>query len=59
MTDEEMARFELLNRAYIDARYKPDYSITREDLEYLASRVTELKALTESSCREKMASWGG
>ncbi len=56
MTDEEMARFELLNRAYIDARYKPDYSITREDLEYLASRVTELKALTESSCREKMAS---
>ena len=59
MTDEEMARFELLNRAYIDARYKPDYSITREDLEYLASRVAELKALTESSCREKMAGWGG
>ncbi|MHC4250244.1 MAG: HEPN domain-containing protein [Planctomycetota bacterium] len=54
--DEEKARSELLNKAYVDARYDPDYSISREDLEYLGERVRELRSLTESACRRKIAS---
>jgi HEPN domain-containing protein/predicted nucleotidyltransferase len=55
-TDEERARFELLNHAYIDARYDPEYSISRENLECLGERVRELRSLTESACRRRIAS---
>ncbi len=57
-TPEEEKRFDLLKRAYVDARYDPDYAITREDLEYLAGRVGELRALVEDSCRKKIESLG-
>ena len=58
-TDEEKRRFELLKRAYIDARYKMDeYEITKEELSYLAERVTELRSLTETTCRAKIREIG-
>ncbi len=53
-TDEEKARFDLLKRAYVDARYSKTYTITREDLEYLAARVAELRTMTEAACRKKI-----
>jgi len=53
-TNEEKARFDLLKRAYVDARYSKTYAITREELEYLAARVGELRALTETACRKKI-----
>ena len=53
-TDEEEKRFDLLKRAYVDARYSKTYTITREDLEYLAARVGELRAMTEAACRKKI-----
>jgi len=53
-TDEEKARFELLKRAYVDARYSKTYAITHEELEYLAARVGELRAMTEAACRKKI-----
>jgi len=53
-TEEERARFDLLKRAYVDARYSKTYAIAREDLEYLAARVGELRALTEAACRKKI-----
>lgn len=54
-TDEEKHRFELLKRAYIDARYKMDeYQITKGELDYLAERVKELKELTEKICGERI-----
>ncbi|TRX56044.1 HEPN domain-containing protein, partial [Fulvivirga sp. M361] len=47
-TDEEKRLFELLRRAYVDARYKMDeYSISKEELNYLAEKVEQLKGLTE------------
>ena len=57
--DEQMEeeRFKRLRKAYVDARYKKDYKITREDLEYLGARVRELKSLTESACRRKIESF--
>ncbi|UOB16457.1 HEPN domain-containing protein [Abyssalbus ytuae] len=57
-TKEERDRFDLLKRAYIDARYRMKiYNITREELEYLGERVTLLKKLTEEVCREKISSF--
>lgn len=58
-TDEEIRLFELLKKAYIDARYKmKEYEITKVELEYLAERVTLLKNLTEQICAEKIKTIG-
>lgn len=56
-TVPERQRFALLKKAYVDARYKADYQIGKEDLEYLAERVQMLRDLTEKSCKEKIASF--
>jgi len=53
-TDEEKECFKLLNRAYVDARYKKTYAITKEQLEYLAGRIEKLQSLTEKICKEKI-----
>ena len=42
-TAEEQARFELLSKAYVDARYKPSFTITAAELEYLATPVQYLQ----------------
>jgi len=56
-TDEERECFKLLNRAYVDARYKKTYAITKEQLEYLAGRIEKLQSLTEKICKEKIESF--
>lgn len=58
-TGEEKHLFELLRRAYIDARYKMDeYSIEKQELEYLAEKVNVLKELTEEICKGKIGEIG-
>ena len=49
--------FTLLKKAYIDARYKKDYKITKKQLEYLAERVKLLQRLTKKICKEKIDSF--
>jgi len=56
-TEEEKKRFKLLRKAYVDARYKPSYKITQQELEWLAERVKNLQQLTEILCQEKIASF--
>ena len=56
-TEEEERLFVVLKKAYIDSRYKLDYSIKREDLEYLSARVQKLRELTEIACKEKIESF--
>jgi uncharacterized protein len=56
-TEEERECFKLLRKAYVDARYKPSYTITKEQLDWLAARVTLLRDLTESLCSEKIESF--
>ncbi len=56
-TEVEKARFELLRKAYVSARYKPSYSITQEELEWLSERVLHLQGLTEELCKAKIASY--
>ena len=45
-------RFELLSRAYVEARYSSQYKITTEELEWLTERVKILQQLVEQICRE-------
>jgi ppGpp synthetase/RelA/SpoT-type nucleotidyltranferase len=45
-------RFELLQKAYVNARYNKSYIITKEDLEWLIERVKQLQALTEKICKK-------
>jgi HEPN domain-containing protein len=54
---QERMRFTLLKKAYVDARYKAEYQISKEDLEWLAERVQILRNLTEQICQEKIASF--
>lgn len=53
-TKEQREIFDLLNRAYVDARYKKDYKISKAQLEYLAERVKKLQRLTNKVCKEKI-----
>lgn len=56
-TIEERRRFILLRKAYVEARYNIQFSISRSDLDYLSVRVHLLKKLTEEICKEKIASF--
>lgn len=48
-TKRDRTRFELLKRAYIEARYSEHYEITEEDLGWLGERVKTLL----QACRRK------
>lgn len=53
--EADKTAFELLNYAYIGARYDRDYQITREQLEQLAPRVEALHQVVEACCQTKIA----
>ena len=51
----ERRRFELLKRAYVEARYSSSYAIDREDIDAVAASVRTLRDLVERLCRERLA----
>jgi len=56
-TAEQERLFKLLKHAYVDARYKKDYKITKKELEYLAKCVRKLQRLTKKICVAKIESF--
>jgi len=56
-TDEEKELFELLDYAYIGARYDREYKITKQQLEQLAPCVKKLHEVTERNCKDKIESF--
>lgn len=48
---------ELLDSAYIGARYDPDFYITEDELKYLSKHVKKLLELTEKVCTKKINSF--
>ncbi len=56
-TDEERDRFQLLDYAYIGARYDTKFKISQSELETLANSVKKLLELTEKVCKEKIQSF--
>jgi hypothetical protein len=53
---EDQLLFDLLRRAYIDARYVRSYRIPAEELAALGERVRAFAAVVERVCQEKIAS---
>ncbi|MDP3383362.1 MAG: HEPN domain-containing protein [Phenylobacterium sp.] len=47
--------FELLRRAYVDARYSPHYKISPEELAWLSERIAVLEDLVAKACQAKLA----
>ncbi len=54
-TPEQKRLFKLLADAYVHARYTKSYTITKDELDYLADRVRRLQTITEEACREQIA----
>jgi HEPN domain-containing protein len=46
--------FEQLKKGYIDARYRKDFFITKEEVEALIIRVTKMNEIVERICKEKI-----
>lgn len=49
-TPEQKKCFDLLRKAYIEARYDKNYEINKTQLDYLIERVEKLKTVTENIC---------
>lgn len=47
-------RFELLKRAYVEARYSPSYEIDADDLAALADAANRLRDIVEQLCNERI-----
>ena len=56
---EDKRLFDLLKKAYIDARYSMSYHITPQELTTLQARVLELAQRVRTACLEKMATFCG
>lgn len=52
---EARRRFELLKRAYVEARYSDQYDASVEDLEWLMARARRLRDLVADLCRLRIA----
>ena len=48
-------RFELLKRAYVEARYSDQYDASAEDLDWLMSRARHLRDLVADLCQTRIA----
>lgn len=54
---ENRRLFKLLRKAYIDARYKPTYLITGDELKILYKQVEQLKEIGKLICNERINSF--
>jgi uncharacterized protein len=48
--------FDLLKRGYVDARYRDDFEITKDELEQLRDRVKEMSIVVKKICAERIGS---
>lgn len=53
-TDEEMRLFQLLQDAYVQARYNKHFIVTKEDIDTLLPRIERLRDITEKVCRKQI-----
>ncbi len=54
-TEEEKRLFDLLQRAYIESRYNPDFEITKADIDALLPKIEQLRDIVEKVCCERIA----
>lgn len=54
-TDEEKRLFDLLRRAYLEARYnKKNFIVTKADIDALVPKIEQLRDIVEKVCRERL-----
>lgn len=58
ITREDVARFRLLEYAYIGGRYDPNYQISENDLKLLALDVNKLLELSKEACEQRIEGFG-
>lgn len=54
-TEEERRLFNLLQDAYVQARYNKDFTVTRADIDALIPRIELLRDITEKVCCDRIA----
>ena len=52
-TPEEKRLFELLQRAYVEARYNDEFVVTKDDIDALLPKIEMLRDIVERVCRER------
>lgn len=57
-TQEEKRLFKILKTAYIEARYNPDFVVTKEDIEALIPKIELLRDITKCICEQKIEEYG-
>jgi len=58
-TDEEKRLFDLLRRAYLEARYnKKNFIVTKADIDALVPKIELLRDIVEKVCEERIAEYG-
>jgi HEPN domain-containing protein len=53
-TRADKRAWELLRRAYVDARYSPNYRISAEELAWLSGRIAVPQALVKDACERRL-----
>ncbi len=56
--DTERHLFEQLKKGYVEARYDPDFTISKEELTTIIERVRQLQSVTEQICKAHIAALG-
>jgi predicted nucleotidyltransferase/HEPN domain-containing protein len=51
----DRATYQLLKRAYVEARYSPHFAVTPEQLDWLEAGARRLHTLIEQACQERLA----
>lgn len=57
-TAEDKRLFTLLKDAYVEARYNPEFIVTKEDLDALLPKVKLLKDIAKRICEQKIEEYG-
>ncbi|WP_165026844.1 HEPN domain-containing protein [Dysgonomonas sp. ZJ279] len=58
-TAEEKRLFTLLKDAYVEARYNPNFLVTKEDIDALIPKVELLRDIVKEICEDKIREYGG
>jgi len=53
-TQREQELFQLLVKAYVQARYNPNFIVTKEDIDILLPKVELIRDITEDVCKQQL-----
>ncbi len=54
MTKLHRQAFDRLRRAYVEARYSAEYTVSDEELAWLVERVTRLQEIVGTICQDRL-----